>query len=43
MSESMMECSQCAKLFPTRLQEMDDNGNPICPECAKKEREKERE
>lgn len=39
MSESMMQCSDCGEFFPTRLQEMDDKGNPICPECAEKERE----
>lgn len=40
MSESMMECPVCGKQFPTRLQEISDNGNPVCPECAAKEREK---
>ncbi len=36
-TESMMECSHCGKPFPTRFQELDDNGNPICPDCAKEE------
>ena len=39
MSESMMDCSSCGKPFPTRFQELDDNGNPICPDCAREERE----
>ena len=37
MSESMMECSQCGKPFSTRFQELDENGNPICPTCFRKE------
>lgn len=37
MSESMMLCSECAKPFPTRLQELNDHGAPICPECYQKQ------
>lgn len=33
MSESMMECASCGKPFSTRFQELDENGNPICPTC----------
>lgn len=40
MSDSMMECPNCGKQFPTRLQEISDNGNPVCPECAKEEKGK---
>lgn len=39
MSESMIQCPICGKQFPTWLQEISDNGNPICSECAEKEKE----
>lgn len=37
MSESMMECARCGKPFPTRFQELDENGNPLCPTCFHEE------
>lgn len=40
MSESMMDCPNCGRSFPTRLQELSENGNPICPECKAKEQAK---
>ena len=39
MLESIMECPHCGKPFSTRLQEIDENGNPICPDCAKEKQE----
>lgn len=40
MPESMMQCPICGKMFPARLAVLDDNGNPICPECAQKAKHK---
>lgn len=37
MSESMMQCASCGEPFPTRFQELDENGNPLCPTCFQKE------
>lgn len=39
MSE-MMECPVCGKSFPMEWAECLDNGNPACPECVQKERER---
>lgn len=36
MSDSKMQCPVCGKMFSTTLQVIDDNGNPICPNCAQK-------
>jgi len=37
----MMMCPICGKKFPPDEYETLDNGNPACPECAKKENERE--
>ena len=43
MPESMTQCPGCGRMFPTNLQVMDDSGNTICPDCAKKAQEKDKE
>lgn len=42
MANNIM-CPICGKMFPPEEYELLDNGNPICPECAEKERENEEE
>lgn len=40
MSE-MMTCPVCGKQFPASEWETLNNGNPACPECVRKEAEKD--
>ena len=35
----LMQCPICGKMFDPNESRIDDNGNPICSECYKKEQE----
>ena len=38
-----MECPICGEMFEVESAEHLDNGNPACPRCVEKERQKENE
>ena len=31
-----MQCAVCGKMFPAITAVIDDNGNPVCSDCAAK-------
>lgn len=38
-----MQCPICGKMFDVNEYKIDENGNPVCPECYKGETEEKAE